>query len=80
MFQLDKITIFENYENLSVGFFESKIIEFEKDIEYSIEIKGLEGLNYINDKEDYNKKSKIEISSSNQKTILACLIIDFNGQ
>lgn len=73
---LDKITEFENYENLSIGIFDSETIEIERGAEYSIELKGLKDLDYIKKEEKYNYESKIEICSSNSETLLACFIID----
>ena len=72
---LEEITNFNNYDNLSIGILNSKLIKIEKNIEYSIEIKGITGLDYINNEEIYNDKTKIEISSNNSETELACLII-----
>ena len=54
--------------------FNSKKIKIEKNIEYSIEINGINGLDYINNEEIYNDKTKIEISSNNSNTELVCLI------
>ena len=73
---LDKITNFENYENLTIGFLDSEKIEIKKGAEYSIILKGLNGLDYIKNEENYNNESKIEICSSNSETSLACLIIE----
>ena len=73
---LDKITKFENYENLSIGIFDSEKILIDGGSEYSIELKGLNGLKYINNEENYNDESHIEICSSNLETLLACFIID----
>ena len=56
--------------------FNSKKIKIEKNIEYSIEINGIIWLNYINNKEVYNDKTKIEISSNNSNTELVCLILE----
>ena len=72
---LGEIANFNNYDNLSIGILNSKLIKIEKNIEYSIEIKGIIGLDYINNEEIYNDKTKIEISSNNSETELTCLII-----
>ena len=73
---LNKITNFENYENLSIGLFDTNIIKINKNIDYYIEIKGIENFDYISGNEDYNENSKLEINSNNQETILAALIIE----
>ena len=76
---LGKITKFQNYENLTIGFIdstESHLIKIESNTEYSIEIKGINELSYINNEEDYNNKSNIKIYSSNLETALTCLIIE----
>ena len=56
--------------------FNSKKIKIEKNTEYSIEINGIIGLDYINNEEVYNDKTKIEISSNNSDTELVCLILE----
>ena len=71
---LEKITKFENNDNLSI--FHSNLIEIKNNDEYSIEIKGIDGLNYIDNEEEYNDISKIDINSNNQETILSCIIIE----
>ena len=73
---LEEITKFNNYDNLLIGMFNSKEIKIEKNIEYSIEINGIIGLDYINNEEVYNDKTKIEISSNNSDTELVCLIVE----
>ena len=61
-------------KSLSIGLF-SNPIKIESKIEYSIKFKGIYGLSCIANYEEYNQNSKINIGSSNFKTILACLII-----
>ena len=74
---LGKITKFENFENLSIGYFDnSTIIDIENFEKYKIEIKGLVNSDYINNEELYNGKSEIKINSSNPETALSCLIIE----
>ena len=73
---LGQITKFKNYKNLSIGYFDSNLIKIENNSIYTIEIKGLENLDYINNEEIYNDNSKIEINSNNQETALVCLIIE----
>ena len=76
---LGKITKFQNYENLTIGFIDSTdshLIKIENNTECSIEMKGINGLSYINNEEDYNNKSNIKIYSSNLETALTCLIIE----
>ena len=72
---LNKIEKFENYENLSIGLFDTNIIKINKNIDYFIEIKGIKNLDYISKYEEYNGNAKLEINSNNQETILAALII-----
>ena len=50
---LNKITKFENYENLSIGLFDSNIIKINKNSDYFIEIKGIKNVDYISDDEKY---------------------------
>ena len=73
---LNKITKFENYENLSIGLFDTNIIKINKYTDYFIEIKGIKNLDYISDDEEYNENTKLEINSNNQETALAALIIE----
>jgi len=73
---LNKIEKFENYENLSIGLFDTNIIKINKNTDYYIEIKGIKNLDYISNDEDYNENTKLEINSNNQETILAGLIIE----
>ena len=73
---LNKITKFENYENLSIGLFDTNIIKINKNTDYFIEIKGIKNLDYISNDEEYNENTKLEINSNNQETILAALIIE----
>ena len=73
---LNKIEKFENYENLSIGLFDTNIIKINKNTDYYIEIKGIKDLDYISNDEDYNENTKLEINSNNQETILAGLIIE----
>ena len=73
---LNKITKFENYENLSIGLFDTNIIKINKNTDYFIEIKGIKNLDFISNDEEYNENTKLEINSNNQETILAALIIE----
>jgi len=73
---LNKITNFENYENLSIGLFDTNIIKINKNTDYYIEIKGIKNLDYISNDEEYNENTKLEINSNNQETILTGLIIE----
>ena len=73
---LNKITKFENYENLSIGLFDTNIIKINKNTDYFFEIKGIKNLDYISNDEEYNENTKLEINSNNQETILAALIIE----
>ena len=73
---LEEITKLSNYDNLTIGMFNSKKIKIEKNIEYSLEINGIIGLDYINNEEVYNDKTKIEVSSNNSDTELVCLILE----
>jgi len=73
---LNKITNFENYENLSIGLFDTNIIKINKNTDYYIEIKGIKNLDYISNEEEYNENTKLEINSNNQETILTGLIIE----
>ena len=73
---LNKITKFENYDNLSIGLFDTNIIKINKNTDYFIEIKGIKNLDYISNDEEYNENTKLEINSNNQETILAALIIE----
>ena len=73
---LNKIEKFENYENLSIGLFNTNKIKINKNTDYLIEIKGIKNLDYIRNDEEYNENTKLEISSNNQETILAALIIE----
>ena len=75
-FILNKIEKFENYENLSIGLFDTNIIKSNKNSDYFIEIKGIKNLDYISNDEEYNENTKLEINSNNQETILAALIIE----
>ena len=72
---IGEITEFENYENFSIGYFDSNV-KIEKNSIYTIEIKGLANLDFISNEETYNDNSKIEINSSNEEKTLACLIIE----
>ena len=72
---LETIMKFEDKENLSLGILENTI-EIVKDEEYTIQFKGLTNSFFINNKESYNYRTKIEIISSNENSILACLIIE----
>ena len=71
---LGEITEFENKDNLTLGIFHSSPIPIQNSHEYIIELNGIDNLDYINDEENYNDNSKIDIESSNTETILACLI------
>ena len=73
---LNKITKFENYENLSIGLFDTNIIKINKNTDYYREIKGIKNLDYICNDEEYNERTKLEINSNNQETILAALVIE----
>ena len=73
---LKTIKKFENYENLSLGIFDSNQLEIKENIEYSIEIKGISNLDYLDIEEPYNDKTKINVKSSNKETVLVCLIIN----
>ena len=73
---LNKITKFENYENLSIGLFDTNIIKINKNADYFFEIKGIKNLDYISNDEEYNENTKLEINSNNQETVLAALIIE----
>ena len=70
-----KITKFENYDNLSIGIIDSNEIEIKNNFEYSIEIKGINNLDYIDNEEFYNDQTKIKIQSTNKEAALVCLII-----
>ena len=76
---MGKITKFENYENLTIGYFSSNepnFIKITKNTNYYLDIKGIKDLVYINNDEDYNDKTNIQICSNNSETALACLIIE----
>ena len=76
---LGEITKFQNFDNLSVGYFkstDSDFIEVESDTEYSLIIKGIKNMDYVSNEEEYNDKTKIQIYSSNWETILVCLVIE----
>ena len=76
IFYQEKVNKFENYNNMTVCIFERPLI-IENNIDYSIKIKGIKDLDYINKKEElYNNKSKIKIRSNNSETALSCLIIE----
>ena len=72
---LEKITKFEDNENLSIGIFDNKL-EIQNDQAYSIQFKGLTNSFYINNKESYNDRTEIKLISSNENSILLCLIIE----
>ena len=61
-------------KRLSIGIFTNPV-KIKKDIEYTLVIKEIKGLLFIDEDKQYNENSKIKISSSNLGTILACLII-----
>lgn len=73
----DKIyfTEYDEGKRIKIGLFNSYPIKIESDTEYSIVLKGIKHLLYIDRSEKYNENSKIQISSSNSKTNLACLIV-----
>jgi hypothetical protein len=73
---LKTINQFEDKDNLSIGVIESGLIQIKKNEEYTFEFRGINDLNYVSNDEEYNKNSKITISSNNAETILACLIIE----
>ena len=76
---LGEITSFGNYDNLSIGYLystDSELIKIEKDVEYSLDIKGINNLDYVSDEEEYNGESKIQIFSSNAETSLVCFVIE----
>lgn len=73
---LETIKDFENKDNLSLGIIKNEPIEIENNKEYTIELKGIDNLEYISNEEEFNDNSKIIINSNNPETILACLIIE----
>ena len=76
---MGEITKFQNYDNLTIGYFNSidlNSIEIENGCEYSIQFKGIKGCNYINNEEYYNNNSYIKICSNNSETVLVCLIME----
>lgn len=76
---MGEITKFQNYDNLTIGYFNSidlDLIEIENGCEYSIQFKGIKDCDYINNEEYYNNNSYIKIYSNNSETVLACLIIE----
>ena len=76
---MGEITKFQNYDNLTIGYFNSidlNSIEIKNGCEYSIQFKGIKDCDYINNEEYYNNNSYIKIYSNNSETVLACLIIE----
>ena len=76
---LGEVIRFENFDNLSKGYFkltDSDFLEVESDKEYSIVIKGIKNIDYVSNEEEYNDKTKIQISSCNSETSLVCLAIE----
>ena len=73
----DKIyfTEYDEEKKIKIGIFKSYPLEVERDTEYSIVLNGIQDLLCVNILEKYNENSKIQISSSNSKTNLACLIV-----
>ena len=65
----------EENKNLTIGILKESV-NIQPNEEYSIKISGLNSCTYIDNEEEYNLNNKILIQSNNDKSILACLILE----